>query len=90
MRLHEVAELLRRGQRMRMSEIGAVEPLEPGNDDSPDGPQENGTRRFWTPPLTDAQLLAYWNRIVLKMSRPRGGNTVYVIVTHTDGLGEAT
>ena len=92
MRLHELRDILRPGQRLRISEIGAVEPLQPeemlpgGNKKAMEGPQEHGLRRWWTPPLTDAQILAYWNRIVLKFERPRGGKEVFAIVTATDGL----
>lgn len=85
MRLHEAAALLRSGQRLRMSEINAVEPLDPKDERPAEGYQEAGTRRWWTPALTDAQILAYWNRIVLKLVRLHGGNEVFVIVTPTDG-----
>lgn len=85
MRLHELAAELRRGQRLRISEIGAVEPLEPGSEKLQEGPQEPGCRRWWTPALTDAQVLAYWNRIVLKYERFKGGNEIFAIITPTDG-----
>lgn len=88
MRLHELARKLRPGQRLRISEITAVEPLDPEDERPRDGLQEKGTRRWWTPPLTDAQILAYWNRIVLKMERPAGGKVVYAIITTTDGADE--
>lgn len=65
--------------------VNAVEPLENPHEKDSEGPQEAGTRRWWTPPLTDAQILAYWNRIVLKYERPKGGKEVFAIVTVTDG-----
>ena len=92
MRLHELVKMLRPGQRLRISELSAAEHLAPeemlpgGNKKPQEGPQEHGMRRWWTPPLTDAQMLAYWNRIVLKYERPRGGKEVFAIVTQTDGM----
>lgn len=85
MRLHELRDMLRPGQRLRISEINAVEPVEPGCSKPAEGPQESGTRRWWTPALTDAQVLAYWNRIVLKYERFKGGNEIFAIITPTDG-----
>lgn len=45
MRLHELAAALRPGQRLRISEINAVEPLEDPHAKDAEGPQEAGTIR---------------------------------------------
>ena len=94
MRLHELVAELRQGQRLRISEVGAIQPLEPEEMlpagrmklEHFDGPQERNARRWWSKPLTDAQILAYWNRIVLKFVQHRDGDTIFAIVTPTDGL----
>ena len=88
MRLHDAVRELAPGQRLRISEITAVAPLAPEERPARDGIQVEGLRRWWTPPLTDAQMLAYWNRIVLK--KETRGNTIYLIVTTSDVMDKKT
>lgn len=79
MKLHELAAKLKRfpGMRLRVSEFAAYET-------TPEGEM----KRFWTPPLTDAQVLAYWGRGVIRVERPEDGAEVYTIITGKDN--EAT
>ena len=76
MKLHELAAKLKRfpGMRLRVSEFAAYE-ITP----------EGELKRFWTPPLTDAQVLAYWGRGVIRVERPEDGAEVYAIITGKDG-----